>query len=253
MATLSSVSNKCKGKSGALIIILCLAVVSNVSAIAKIFEPMSANTIPLAKAQSTPNVFPIDSKPYGKPYGDWSIIWWQSILSIPIDKNPLKDNTGKDCSQGQSGPIWFLAGTGGGAVKRTCTIPAGKAVMFPVFNGECSYAEFPQYKSESDLRKCAKDQLDKVTNVDASVDGAKIPDLQKYRAQSPLFDVVLPSNNVFGAPPGPTKSVADGFWLILTPLSIGNHNIHFAGSAVDITSSGVTNFATDVSYDLTIK
>jgi hypothetical protein len=253
MTTLSSVGNICRAKSGVLVLILCLGIVLNASTIGEIFQQMSVNIIPLAKAQSTPSVFPIESKPYGKTYGDWSTTWWQSILAIPIDKNPLKDNTGKDCSQGQSGPIWFLAGTGGGAVKRTCTIPAGKAVMFPVFNGECSYAEFPQYKSESDLRKCAKDQLDKVTNLDASVDGVKIPDLKKYRAQSPLFDVVLPSNNVFGAPPGPTKSVADGFWIIIAPFSTGNHNIHFAGSAVDVTSSGVTNFATDVTYDLTVQ
>lgn len=248
-----SLGNISRAKSVALVMVLCLGIVLNASAIGNMLEPKTANIFPLVKAQSAASVFPIESKPYGKTYGEWSATWWQSILSIPIDKNPLKDSTGKDCSQGQSGPIWFLAGTGGGAVKRTCTIPAGKAVMFPVFNGECSYAEFPQYKSESDLRKCAKDQLDKVTNLDASIDGVKISDLQKYRAQSPLFDALLPSNNVFGAPPGPTKSVADGFWIILAPFSTGSHNIHFAGSAVDITSSGVTNFATDVRYDLTIQ
>src|SRR5690242_6912625 len=117
MITLSTVCHTYRRKSIVLAIILCLGLYLNTLAIGKIFEPMSANIIPLAKAQSSPNVFPIDSKPYGKTYGDWSTVWWQSILSIPIDKNPLKDNTGKDCSQGQSGPIWFLAGTGGGAVK----------------------------------------------------------------------------------------------------------------------------------------
>lgn len=125
--------------------------------------------------------------------------------------------------------------------------------MFPIYNGECSYVEYPQYKTRSELSGCAKDQLDKVTNLATAIDGVSISNLHQYRAQSSIFDLNLPNNNVFGLTPGPTKSVADGFWIILHPLSAGKHDIHFSGSAVDYTSSGVQNFATAATYHLTIQ
>jgi hypothetical protein len=60
-------------------------------------------------------VFPVDSKSYGKSYAEWSAIWWQWLLSIPNDTSPADDSTGKSCATNQQGPIWFLAGTFGGA------------------------------------------------------------------------------------------------------------------------------------------
>jgi hypothetical protein len=239
-------------------IVMTTIVVSLASLLAVISIILTAATllptVTTAAAQSSSNnIYPADSKPFGRTYGDWSTAWWQWSVSIPTDKSPLKDNTGINCIQGQSGPVWFLAGTFGGAAERTCTIPAGKAIMFPVYNGECSYVEYPQYKTESELRNCAKAQIDKVTNLAASIDGTSIPDIKKYRSQSPLFDLNLPNNNVFGLSPGPTKSVADGFWIILQPLSAGKHDIHFSGSAVDFTSSGVQNFATSATYHLTVQ
>jgi len=44
-------------------------------------------------------------------------------LSIPAAHSPIADTTGKDCTQQQSGPIFYLAGTsGGGAVTRKCAV-----------------------------------------------------------------------------------------------------------------------------------
>jgi hypothetical protein len=212
--------------------------------------------IPKATAQekSSSSIFTTDSKPFGNTYGEWSAKWWQWAVLTPTDKSPLKDNTGINCAQAQSGPIWFLAGTFGGAAERTCAIPNGKAIMFPMYNGECSYVEYPQYKTEAELRKCAIDQANKVTSLEASIDGVEVQDLkQKYRAQSPLFDLTLPKNNVFGLSSGPTKSVADGFWIISQPLSPGKHEIHFSGASVDFTSAGVMNFATEATYHLIVS
>src|SRR5579884_1628590 len=92
---------------------------------------------PAAFAFSNPNpgVFPPGSHPYGRTYEQWSNAWWQWALSIPTNVNPLLDTTGANCQQGQSGKVWFLAGTlGGSPVVRKCTIPAGKAIFFPVLN-----------------------------------------------------------------------------------------------------------------------
>jgi hypothetical protein len=198
--------------------------------------------------------FPTYLKLFGNTYGEWTSKWWQWALSISTGKNPLEDKTGANCPIGQNGPVWFLAGTFGGSADRTCNVPPGKAIMFPVYNAECSYAEYPQYKTESELRNCAKDQADKVTGLDASIDGIVIDNLkQKYRVQSPLFDFILPNNNVLGTSAGPSKAVSDGYWVILQPLSPGKHDVRFSGSAVDFTSTAPMNFATAVKYHLDVS
>ena len=48
--------------------------------------------------------------------------------------NPLLDQTGQNAALGQSGEVWFLAGTTGGSAERTVTVPPGKALFFPIVN-----------------------------------------------------------------------------------------------------------------------
>jgi len=50
------------------------------------------------------------------------------------DINPLLDQTGANAAIGQSGPVWFLAGTTGGTAERAITVPAGKSLFFPLVN-----------------------------------------------------------------------------------------------------------------------
>src|SRR5436309_708111 len=96
-------------------------------------------------------VFAIDSKPYGTPYTEWAGKWHQWLISVPQPLNPATDPTGSNCGQNQTGPVWFLAGTTGGSAERTCTIPSGKAILFPVISGERDYASYPAAKSEPPL------------------------------------------------------------------------------------------------------
>jgi hypothetical protein len=208
-----------------------------------------------AQNNTSPNalVFPVDSKPYGKSYADWSAIWWQWLLSIPKDKSPAGDSTGENCGTNQQGPIWFLAGTFGGAAERTCTIPSGKAIMFSALNSECSYAEYPDEKTESDLLECAKTFQDQTTSAQVIINGTAIENLDKFRIQSPLFNVTLPENNVFGISSGPTQAVSDGLWVILKPLPVGEHKIGFKGSSVDFTTGATNTFVSDANYNVIVK
>ena len=65
--------------------------------------------------------------------GDWSAEWWQWVLGIPQATNPQLDTTGEFCDVNQpASPFWFLAGTFGGDAARSCTIPAGKLLFFPL-------------------------------------------------------------------------------------------------------------------------
>ena len=145
-------------------------------------------------------VFTIDSKPYGLTYSEWTAKWWQWAFSAPEEANPVLDEDGKNCAQRQSGPVWFLAGTFGGSVVRECTIPTEKSIMFPILNSECSYAEYPSLKTESELRDCAKTSQNKITQLEASIDGMPLQGLDKVSCTSLLFNLTLPENNALGIP-----------------------------------------------------
>ena len=89
------------------------------------------------------------------PYGQWATNWWNWITSIPEENNPVGDETGEKCTIGQKGPVWFLPGTSGGKLERTCTVPAGKALFLVLLDAECSKTEFPKLNTEEEFRKCA--------------------------------------------------------------------------------------------------
>ncbi len=229
-----------------------LLIIFAINCVALMF--MLPSTSSFVRADSVnPGVYSIDSKPYGLTYADWTVKWWQWFNEIPQATNPAADKTGSNCGLQQSGPIWFLAGTTGGSAERSCTVPAGKAILFPIITSECSYAEFPNLKSESDLRSCATHLQNGVTSLVATLDGMNLQNLAKYRVVTPLFNQTLPPGNVAGAPAGPTQGLADGNWVFLSPLSAGKHEIHFSGASVDITNTAVNNFAIDTTYHLTVK
>ena len=187
-------------------------------------------------------VFTADSKPYNLTYGEWTARWWQWGYSVPKDNNPAYDDNGKNCAQEQKGPVWFLAGTYGHPVDRVCTIPAGKAILFPILNSECSFAEFPNLKTLSQLHTCAKAIQDHVSTLYASIDGIPIPHLQGYRIQSPPFNFTLPQNNILGMPANTTsQAIADGNWAFLKPLSLGTHKLMFKGGVQQSKIGGISS------------
>jgi len=139
-------------------------------------------------------------------YGEWTARWWQWGYSVPKNSNPAYDNTGKNCAQGQKGPVWFLAGTYGHPVDRVCTIPAGKAILFPILNSECSFAEFPKLKTLSQLRTCAKTIQDHVTTLYASV-GYDVTALERELSE-PNSHMAMPSRGVAGSMTSYTRLVS---------------------------------------------
>jgi hypothetical protein len=206
-------------------------------------QPSSANS------GINPGVYPPDSTPYNLTYAQWSAEWWQWIFSLPQDVNPLVDQTGEHCAQGQSGPVWFLAGTFGGSVERTCTIPEGKTIFFPVLNN--ANVKTDTSETEGDLRVTTKQETDNPAVLEASIDGVPLQDLPNYRAESPLFNVTLPEGNIFGVPEMSSEAVSDGYWVMLQPLSVGDHNLSIQGAGRPaLTEPG--GIVTQVTYRLTI-
>jgi hypothetical protein len=212
----------------------------------------TTNSANNSSMSSTPTPFPADTVQYNLTYSEWTARWWQWLLSIPEERNPAADETGENCHEGQSGPVWFLAGTFGGLNERVCTIPAGKSILFSVLNAECSFAEYPSARSESDLRECAVSANDGATGLIATIDGNAIDPSQLHRIQSPLFEINFPGGNIFGVPEGPSQAVSDGFWVFLPPLPPGDHEIHLEGAVQDFTTAGTNLFAQEVRYRITV-
>jgi hypothetical protein len=196
-------------------------------------------------------LYPRGSTPFGKSWEEWAATWSKWYLEQPVGTSPANDKSGKNSSQSQNNAdVWFLAGTLRGSADRTCTIPAGKAILFPIVVKDCSFAEYPNLKTESDLRKCAaKDEIDSVGRNEVTVDGTELQNADKHRVQSTLFEFTFPENNVYGVKPGPTQAVSDGYWVFLEPLPPGDHEIYFVGEHPE--KNGGT-FKTEVKYHLTI-
>lgn len=196
-------------------------------------------------------VFPIDSEPYGLSYEDWTIKFWQWLLSIPLDRNPISDQTGQHCGVEQgSEPVFFLAFSSGGGAERTCSIPAGKAILIPVNVVECSFAEV-QVQDEAGLHKCAEEDESNNPGLYLSVDGTEYTNLEKYRVHSRAFNVMLPENSLLQVS-GNTTAVSDGYWIIHEPLPPGDHIIHFKASLGD-PRTGILAYSDDLSYRVKVE
>ncbi len=182
----------------------------------------------------------------GKTYGELSAAWFKYALEQPTPTNPLIDQTGVNCNFGQSGPVFFLVGLpGGGSVTRdACTVPAGRSLFFPLINAFEANNPGENRNSWDVWQKLEKD-FGPISELHASIDDVPVRDLNPvhtpYRAcagpaarcSAGPFSITLPANNIFGADQGRyAPTVADGFYLLLRPLSRGSHTITFGGSGL---------------------
>src|SRR5690242_5593991 len=134
-----------------------------------------------AKADPGPLIAPIHTTPAGQTYGRWAAAWSQWALSVPGAKNPLLDTTGQYCGERQIDEVWFLAGVlGSGQATRTCNIPAGKSLFFPLINN--TYAAFlsdpPEQRTEEFVRSQA--ECPPPVQITVSIDRFNVPQPQRF-------------------------------------------------------------------------
>lgn len=176
-------------------------------------------------------LFEPNSEPYGIPISEWIVRWWCWLLSSTSDKNPVSDESGKYSGLRQNNHnVWFLAGTFGGSVTRTCKIPSGKSILLPIINYECSFADEPLIKTEKELEVKCKSEIDDIKHLNLTIDQLVLSDLTRYRVRSPIFSIYLQEGNIIGAKSGLTRMITDGFWIFFKPLKIGKHIISSFGS-----------------------
>ena len=228
---------------------------------------------PWSSFRPTRGVIPPRSLVDGRTYSQLSAEFWQWAFDTPLHgpngqvAQAAASSTGQvDCSYGQRGNVWFLQPPIVGLnspVNRTCTIPLGTIVFFPVYNGWDDNlnvpGEPPTTYTAAQLRAAVASLLSNASQLTASIDGRTVADLTNlnspYRARSPLFHYTLPADSFYNAyfgltwPAGtvtpPPGAVSDGVWVALRPLSVGTHIIHFSA-----TGSGLSE---DVTYTVTVR
>jgi hypothetical protein len=73
-----------------------------------------------------PEVYSRESKPFGRPWEEWSAIWWQ-WCSTESEEQPVADKTGEFSNKNQNDPnVWFLLEPFAGKAERRCTTAAGR-------------------------------------------------------------------------------------------------------------------------------
>jgi len=193
-----------------------------------------------------------DSKWYGATYGQWGARWWQWAFSLPVSENPLFDETGAMASNGQSGPVFFLAGVFNvsGTAERTITLTDDKALFFPILNYEVDEVGLHPALGVKQLYEWAAELLAAITELHASIDEEPVENLFDYRGTSRPYPFWLPeTDNIyqyFGYDVSGTlaPAVSDGYWLMLAPLSVGEHEINFGGS--------LPWFTLEITYHITV-
>jgi hypothetical protein len=198
-------------------------------------------------------VIPSNASAHGKGYGEWSASWWQWVMEHPMAGHPMVDDPGFNVSSGQSGKVWFLAFPFG-SVERHVTVPHGTMLFVASLNAEASDLEGLGTTYQERL-ETANFLADHIRNLSVTIDGEPVENLDSFRVVSPEFTFKAPSPWIFGDTGGEGTSVADGYYLLLTPFSTGTHTIHIEGDfhfSVDEGDPFDFDAVADVTYVITV-
>ena len=205
-----------------------------------------------AGAANDHGVLPPQAKFKGLGYSEWQAKWWQAVLAIPLGPDhPFIVGGAFGDEQG----LLFLTGLGspgpGQTVTIAITIAAGTALFFPLINAECSSLEPPPFHggTEAEQLDCARGFTDDPQAVFAEIDGRPLLNFERYYTEAPQFTIDVPADNVLGVSgPATGTSVDTGFYLLVAPLSVGTHTLHFGGQF----SAASGGFLVDTTYLITV-
>ncbi|MGH8491912.1 MAG: hypothetical protein ACRERR_02220 [Moraxellaceae bacterium] len=179
--------------------------------------------------------------------------WWQWAMSASRSDSPVADLTGASCHVGQRGETWFLAGGfGSSKIRRTCVVPKGKSLFFPIINMVYWPTRYATTFTCEQAKTLAALNNDTAIDLFAEINGEAIGSLKQYRlASTKCFDVFarVPASL------GPYKafpSATDGYWLYIKPLPQGRHVLKFGGK-YNRNSGDYGRMLQDIEYVLQVK
>jgi hypothetical protein len=193
------------------------------------------------------DIYDENSIPFGYSFGEWSVKWWQWLLSIPKPINPILDLSGENAAIGQSdSDVFFLCQTVENVEHRptrNISVCKGTSLFSPVINWVSNFYE--DGHSEKELIETARRKMDIIGDLQFYLNGERILGLEKYRFLSKFFSVDIPKNNIFDLPSGKARLISDGYWIFTKPL-VMDTTISIFGTC----SSGVTKIG--VNYNIKV-
>ncbi len=189
--------------------------------------------IALTVSNASASVVDPDALVEGESIGFWTGEWWQWVINQSPDDNAF--TVPENPAVGQSGPVWFLAGTFGNEIGdptvRKIHIPEDTYVLFPMV---ISLALAPfDGDTEEELRMALEEAQADVAPF-ASIDGVLVEIItgllsDDFETESPFRTFDIPANNLFGLTPEdfglnpgddipPTEGLANGWWVMLEPF-----------------------------------
>ena len=183
---------------------------------------------PHALASPNPGVLPPAARVQGMTLGEWSGEFWKATLAIPASIHPGLGYPWSSCAIERTGNVGIVV-TSWVSEEIDCEMPVGMMLYFVVVTSECSSGEAPPWYggNEEELRACALQW--EPANLEASIDGIPVENIDEYTVLSPLYQFYVPEDNAFGIVSGTYDSVAYTNGFILAPLSPGEHTIEISG------------------------
>ena len=153
---------------------------------------------------------------------------WTTALQTPSAQNPF----------GTGGAAFACINLGGTVAPfddvavESCTVKPGTKIFVAAASFECSTFE-GNGTTEDELRTCARTK-DAQAAPAVTVDTKSVPVTE---VETPLLNIVLPADNIFGLPAGTQGlSVAHGWVTLLHPLTPGTHTIFLDVAPTPITT-----------------
>jgi hypothetical protein len=186
---------------------------------------------------------------HGLPY--FANAWWQWAASAPPTLDPVQDRTGANCGTNQQGAVWFLAGGyGTSRISRTCTVPQGRYIFFPVINVISGVPPTLSDACATAKRNAARNN-DTYVYIRVSLNGSEVDKAERFRiASEECFDLLsrLPQQMT---PQLGYHSATDGYWIMLKPLPAGQYHLEFKAFYTN-NGDAFGVMVQNISYDLTI-
>jgi serine/threonine protein kinase len=185
-------------------------------------------------------ILPGDPRLNGKTYAQWTADWLKWELQLPLTNSagavhPLKISNAFDVAEGQTNEVWFLGApflaNGLNTISRSCVVPFGKALFFPLFVVEVSNIEgHPFYGATAQEQAARVDFfVAHFVKLFCEVDGVSLSDVSQFRVRSPQTDFIAPAPWIQGEAGGPGTVTGAGYFVFLSPLTPGKHTLHFGG------------------------
>lgn len=185
-------------------------------------------------------VLPPDAEVGGASIAEWNARYWQWSLSLPEASNPSFNPEGGMCGYGQFGPVFFLPPSyTPEPATMECIVPEGTALFVSVAGTGCTTVEPPPFfgSDEAELRACAEEGFAGFADLEVTINGEPVPDLDRYEVTTPLFNLTFGEGNFYGLDPVIAQSAATSQSIIIAPPASGEYEIVATGSypADDVT------------------